>query len=111
MEKRLQENEAEREEALAREKLMSVKYKELDIFKLDIIARELKGIDQELGMVGKQVRVIDQDASKLRNFDEQQQMKNNVQTPLDGLHAMRAHIRDVITKCLSETQKMHIGTP
>ena len=29
--------------------------KELDIFNLDIIARELKSLDNELGLVGKEV--------------------------------------------------------
>merc|ERR1719206_613285 len=37
-ERQLLLKEKEREDALARERMMSVKYKELDIFKLDVIA-------------------------------------------------------------------------
>ena len=34
---------------------------ELDIFKLDIIARELKALDNELGLVGKEAETHDED--------------------------------------------------
>lgn len=39
---------------------------ELDIFKLDIIARELKALDNELGRVGGGVKSLHQDAGRLR---------------------------------------------
>ena len=41
---------------------------ELDIFKLDIIARELKALDNELGRVGGGVKSLHQDAGRLRRF-------------------------------------------
>jgi len=105
----LEQKERERLEALERERQMALQYKELDIFKLDIIARELKALDQELGLVGKQVRCAEQDVNRLKNYEERQQLTLSIEKPLDGLHGLRAHIRDVISKCLSETQKMHIG--
>jgi len=105
----LEQKERERLEALEKERMMSLQYKELDIFKLDIIARELKALDQELGMVGKQARAVEQDAGKLKNYEEQRQMLMVAEKPIAGMHALRAHIRDVINKCLSETQKLHVG--
>jgi len=109
LERALEMKEKEREAALEKERLMSVKYKELDIFKLDIIARELKGLDNELGRVGSGAKSLGQDAGRLRNYDEQQMIGQHGMNLLDQCKLLRAHIRDVINKCLSETQKMHIG--
>eukprot|EP00931_Biecheleriopsis_adriatica_P073872 TRINITY_DN4807_c0_g2_i2.p1 TRINITY_DN4807_c0_g2~~TRINITY_DN4807_c0_g2_i2.p1 ORF type:complete len:1372 (+),score=356.68 TRINITY_DN4807_c0_g2_i2:40-4116(+) len=109
LERLLEAKEREREEALARERLMSVKYKELDIFKLDVIARELKGLDSELGRLGSSVKSLNNDAAKLKNYDEQQHIGLQGDRMMDQCKLLRAHIRDVINKCLSETQKMHIG--
>jgi len=109
LERALDLKEKEREAALEKERLMAVKYKELDIFKLDIIARELKALDNELGRVGSGVKSLSQDSSRLRNYDEQQMVSQHSNNLLDQCKLLRAHIRDVINKCLSETQKMHIG--
>uniref|UniRef100_A0A7S2NCD8 Uncharacterized protein n=1 Tax=Alexandrium andersonii TaxID=327968 RepID=A0A7S2NCD8_9DINO len=109
LERELSEKEKEREEALERERLMSVKYKELDIFKLDVIARELKGIDNDLQGVGSEAKSLIVKAERLRNYDEQQAISNASDKLLDACKELRAHLRDVIHKCLSETQKMHIG--
>jgi len=105
----LERKERERLEALERERMMALKYKELDIFKLDIIARELKVLDGELGLVGKEVKNLKSVSETLKNFDEQQGIGNISNGMLDQCHQLRAHIRDVINKCFSETQKMHIG--
>jgi len=105
----LEEKERERQEALERERLMAIKYKELDIFKLDIIARELKALDNELGMVGKEAKFLQHSAGRLKEFGEQQQIHQHGCKMLDQCVQLRAHIRDVINKCLSETQKLHIG--
>lgn len=88
---------------------MALTYKELDIFKLDVIARELKGLDNELGRVGTEVKTLVSEAGNLKNFDEQQRIGQQAGRTLDTCKLLRAHIRDVIKKCLSETQKMHIG--
>ncbi|CAE7815132.1 unnamed protein product [Symbiodinium necroappetens] len=109
LERALDLKEKEREAALEKERLMAVKYKELDIFKLDIIARELKALDNELGRVGSGVKSLSQDSSRLRNYDEQQMVSQHSNNLLDQCKLLRAHIRDVINKCLSETQKMQLG--
>eukprot|EP00928_Gymnodinium_smaydae_P070386 TRINITY_DN54230_c0_g1_i1.p1 TRINITY_DN54230_c0_g1~~TRINITY_DN54230_c0_g1_i1.p1 ORF type:complete len:1256 (+),score=298.71 TRINITY_DN54230_c0_g1_i1:59-3826(+) len=109
MKNELERKEQERQEALERERIMALKYKELDIFKLDIIARELKALDSELGLAGKEVKSLQQDTGRLKNYDEQQQIGLHGSKLLDQCHALRAHIRDVINKCLSETQKLHVG--
>lgn len=105
----LEEKERERQEALERERLMAIRYKELDIFKLDIIARELKALDNELGLVGKEAKFLQQSAGRLKDFGEQQQIHQHGSKMLDQCVQLRSHIRDVINKCLSETQKLHIG--
>jgi len=107
--KLLEEKERERAEAAERERIMALKYKELDIFKLDIIARELKAIDGELTRVGRTAKDLLTDASRLKNLDEKEQITPHGDHVLDQCKEMRAHIRDVINKCLSETQRMHIG--
>lgn len=105
----LERKERERLEALERERLMALKYKELDIFKLDIIARELKALDGELGLVGQGCKALGIDAGRLKDYGEQQKIAFHGTKMLDQCQQLRAHIRDVISKCLSETQKMHIG--
>mmetsp|Transcript_7236 Transcript_7236/g.17149 ORF Transcript_7236/g.17149 Transcript_7236/m.17149 type:complete len:218 (+) Transcript_7236:1-654(+) len=107
----LEEKERERQEALERERMMAIKYKELDIFKLDIIARELKSLDNELGLVGKEAKFLQQSAGRLKDFGDQQQILQHGSKMLDQCVQLRSHIRDVIHKCLSETQKLHIGAP
>jgi len=105
----LADKERERAEALERERLMAMKYKELDIFKLDIIARELKVLDQELNLIGKAAKAMLTDASRLKNMDERENIAPHGDKILDQCKDHRSHIRDVINKCLSETQKFHIG--
>merc|ERR1712048_766541 len=109
MERDLQEKERERQEALEKERSMSVKYKELDIFKLDIIARELKALDNKLGSLGRVAKDLLQDAGRIKEYMDQQRISQQGDKMLDQCKMLRAHIRDVIHKCLSETQKMHIG--
>jgi len=109
MRRLLEEKEKERLDALERERIMALKYKELDIFKLDIIARELKALDNELSMVGKTAKALLHDAARLKNFDEKEQITPHGDNVLEQCKDLRAHIRDVIHKCLSETQKMHVG--
>jgi len=109
MKRLLEAKEQERLDALERERAMAMKYKELDIFKLDIIARELKKLDNELGMVGKSVKALQNDAGRLKNYDEREQICPHGDKMMDQCKDLRSHIRDVIEKCLSETQKMHIG--
>ena len=76
---------------------------ELDIFKLDIIARELKALDTELGMVGKEAgdgstidgcalglasfveaKFLQQSAGRLKDFGEQQQIHQSWPQTVQG---------------------------
>lgn len=109
LERLLAEKEREREEALANERMMKMKYKELDIFKLDIIARELKGLDHELATVGSLAKSMNMESNRLKDYGDQQKIASESSNVLDQCKLLRAHIRDVIHKCLTETQKMHIG--
>merc|ERR1712100_669411 len=109
MKKQLEDKEAERQEALERERQMALKYKELDIFKLDVIARELKALDNELGYLGKEVKMMQTDVNRMRHMEDQSQMGQHSDKMMGQCVDLRAHIRDVINKCLSETQKLHIG--
>lgn len=109
MQTALEQKDKERLDALEKLRAMALKYKELDIFKLDVIARELKGLDGELGYVGKAVRELQGDVGKMKHYDEQQQIGSHGSKMHDQCVQLRAHIRDVINKCLSETQKLHIG--
>jgi hypothetical protein len=61
---------------------MRLRYDELDVFRLDVIARELKVIDEHM---------------KAATSDE-------------GKWG-RGHVKDVINQCLKETHKLHIGAP
>eukprot|EP00913_Durusdinium_trenchii_P002615 g2421.t1 len=92
---------------------MAIKYKELDIFKLDIIARELKALDTELGMVGKEAgdgstidgcalglasfveaKFLQQSAGRLKDFGEQQQIHQHGSKMLDQCLHIGAAIDD-----------------
>lgn len=105
----LDEQDVALREAVEKERLMALRYKELDIFKLDIIARELKLLDNELGIMGKSVKFLQNDVARLKNYDEQKQLEEHGHKMMDQCVTLRGHIRDVINKCLSETQKLHIG--
>jgi chromosome segregation ATPase len=75
----------EREQTMARQLLS------LDIFKLDIIARELKEVEDLLH-------------SSYKSFSsDQPAVKGQVSK-------CKEIVRNIINKCLSETQKLHIGT-
>merc|ERR1719221_1512968 len=53
--------------------------------------------------------MLQQSAGRLKMYEEQQQIGNHGAKLLNQCQDLRAHIRDVIQKCLSETQKLHIG--
>jgi len=96
-------------EAAERERIMALKYGQLDVFKLDVIARELKILDDELGVVGKEAKSMHQDVGKIKAYEDQQVVTNHTNKMIDQCTHLRGHIRDVIHKCLSETQRLHIG--
>jgi hypothetical protein len=81
----------ELEAAREREQTMARQLLSLDIFKLDIIARELKEVEDLLH-------------SSYKSFStDQPAVKGQVSK-------CKEIVRNIINKCLSETQKLHIGT-
>jgi hypothetical protein len=74
-----------------REENMAKQLVALDIFKLDIIARELKDVE-DLSICAYKSVGQEQEALKAQ------------------LSSCKSIVRNVINKCLSETQKLHIGT-
>lgn len=103
--------ERERNEACAREKQLESRYAELDVFKLDIIARELKSIDRQIDGMRAEARAFLEAAKKFNSFNDQQAGTKSASFLSDTSTKLRGHIRDVIDRCLSETQKLHVGAP
>lgn len=103
--KELEAKEAERQAALDKANAMAHTYRQLDIFKLDVIARELREVDgeNELGLLGKNIKSFKEDTGKLKNYDEQQQMRNHGEKMLTQCHDLRTLIRATIDLCVSET--------
>merc|ERR1719253_392088 len=87
---------------------MRAKYSTLDIFKLDIIARELKKLDTQLETVRREAEDLQVDARKMP-FEHQAVANGSAQRQLDCCSELHGHLRDVIHQCLSEMQRMHIG--
>jgi len=81
----------EHEKSRRREENLAKQLLELDIFKLDIIARELKDMEELLKSTYKSVP------------QDKPGLKQDVGT-------LKEHAREIINKCLTETQKLHIGT-
>jgi len=92
--KELEAKMAERQAAMDQANSMAAQYRNLDIFKLDVIANELRGVDgeNELGLLGKSIKGFKDDTSKLKNYDEQQQMRNHGERMLSQCHELRALI-------------------
>jgi len=111
MKSRSSQFEEELGQACERERLLQLKYAELDIFKLDVIARELKSIDRQIDTLRGETRSLLEAAKKFTNVTDQQTSINCASGLTDHASRLRGHIRDVIERCLSETQKFHIGAP
>merc|ERR1712048_1186445 len=109
LERELANKEQERLDALAREKVMFSRYKELDIFKLDIIARELKGVLKKVETTEKHLKELKDQANRLKDYSDRKQIENSGNLMIDGCRQTEAHIHDIILKCFSETQRRHIG--
>eukprot|EP00927_Polykrikos_kofoidii_P048510 TRINITY_DN42785_c0_g1_i1.p1 TRINITY_DN42785_c0_g1~~TRINITY_DN42785_c0_g1_i1.p1 ORF type:complete len:1071 (-),score=180.35 TRINITY_DN42785_c0_g1_i1:275-3487(-) len=92
---------------------MKLRYAELDVFKLDVIARELKKIDSGVEALRRDARDVSELMKKhARHGGEAVRDRAIHQGLRVAQHGcdLRAHIRDVIDRCLSETQKLHIGS-
>eukprot|EP00927_Polykrikos_kofoidii_P059997 TRINITY_DN55079_c0_g1_i1.p1 TRINITY_DN55079_c0_g1~~TRINITY_DN55079_c0_g1_i1.p1 ORF type:complete len:982 (+),score=197.37 TRINITY_DN55079_c0_g1_i1:189-3134(+) len=101
--------ERERDEAQARERQLEMRYAELDVFKLDVIARELKLIDRSIDSMRSEARGFQDTAKKFMNANDQQASMKVAISVFDASTRLRGTIRDVIERCLSETQKLHVG--
>ena len=78
----------------------------LDVFRLDVIARELKVVDARLHAVAK-----DAAAAKGGGGGGAGGGGGGGGLLLDTLKWCRGHVKDVINQCLTETHKLHIGAP
>jgi len=99
----------ERDEAVQREEALKLKYAELDVFKLDVIARELKGLDTEVSKLRRETQSFVQTAKNFLDPSDKTQGVSCATGLMEMATKMRGHIKDVISKCLSETTKFHIG--
>jgi len=109
LERELANQEQDRLDALERERVMFCRYKELDIFKLDVIAREMKGVLKKVETTEKNCKQLKVDAGRLKDFSERRGVENHGDLLIDSCRQTEAHLHDVILKCLSETQRRHIG--
>merc|ERR1712094_50768 len=103
--------EAERLRALEACEQMRVRYAQLDVFKLDVIARGLKKTEQGLEALRRAARDVSE-ALKGRHGkepDREQALGDTLRMIQQGAD-LKAHVRDIIERCLSETQKLHIGS-
>merc|ERR1712151_1069981 len=82
---------------------------ELDIFKLDIIAREMKLVLNKVGLAEKSTKELQDDAKKFKDYGEKQKFNASGAEMQDQCKQIAAHVHDVILKCLNEKQRMHIG--
>lgn len=102
--------EEESAKAKARERLLELKYAELDVFKLDVIARELKNIDKHVELIRSESKGLEVSAKKFQSFADQNTGAKVASSLLDFSGKLRGTVRDIIDRCLSETQKFHIGS-
>jgi len=109
LEDQLLAQEKEKEDALNKFKVMFDRFKELDIFKLDVIAREMKAVLGKVQRVEKETKKLKDDASRFKDFSDKQQAIHEADEMQDQCKQTMAHIHDVILKCLNEKQRMHIG--
>ena len=83
---------------------------QLDVFKLDVIARELKAIDTRLGACREHARSFATiGMKKISNFQERELVKTFSEDTAEEIGDCRGIVKDVIQNCLSEIQKMHVG--
>lgn len=82
-----------------------------DYFKLDVIARELKKVDESLRGAKGDAAALQRYIKNIKAPDEAQTAGDALTQALNALGWSRGHVRDVIQQCLNETQKYHIGAP
>jgi len=70
------------------------------VFRLDMIARELKVVDENLKAIGGAGESSPGAAAE-----------KAVRPSEESMSWVRGHVKDVINQCLKETHKLHIGAP
>lgn len=90
---------------------MRLRRKATDYFKLDVIARELKKVDESLRTTKADTATLHRYIKNVKATDEAQTASDALMQALNSLGWSRGHVRDVIQQCLNETQKYHIGAP
>mmetsp|Transcript_109876 Transcript_109876/g.342475 ORF Transcript_109876/g.342475 Transcript_109876/m.342475 type:complete len:436 (-) Transcript_109876:175-1482(-) len=101
--------EFERDGANDREKQLMLRYAELDVFKLDVIARELKNVDRQMDCLRGDARTFQEAVKKFINSNDQTASTKVALRFVDATTKLRGTFRDIIERCLSETQKLHVG--
>lgn len=87
------------------------RYKELSVFKLDVIARELRSFERKLEAQRVDIQLLRRTSTKqLQNSDDQDWLALRCIDLVASCRELKSHVQDVIHKCLSETQKLHIGS-
>mmetsp|Transcript_40039 Transcript_40039/g.89779 ORF Transcript_40039/g.89779 Transcript_40039/m.89779 type:complete len:621 (-) Transcript_40039:160-2022(-) len=85
---------------------------DLDIFRLDVIARELKRVDENLGVLAERAGERGGASSEAgADAAATQGARHGRPLSTESVAWCRGHIKDVITQCLKETHKLHIGAP
>ena len=82
---------------------------EMDAFKLDAIARELKKIEVNVTACKRQAQGLVTHAGTLSGT-ARESVHGFASTLNEALQTERAHIKEVIQECLSELLKAHIGS-
>merc|ERR1711972_1172083 len=69
----------------------------------------MKGVLKKVETTEKRCKQLKDDANKLKDYSDRRQVEGNGNRLIDDCRQTQAHIHDVIFKCLSETQRRHIG--
>jgi len=101
--------EGERDDSRKEVKALERQYAELDVFKLDIIARELKSVDKQIDRLFDEAKTFLQASKKFTDYGASNASAKMATTVSDTSTRLRGTVRDVIERCLSETQKLHVG--
>jgi hypothetical protein len=96
-------------EAVEREEYLIERYKELDIFKLDQIARELKDVLKKVEVTEQHTKQLKNDARQFKDYHDKRRTEVDGDVIIDDCRQTEAHINDVILKCFNEMQRRHIG--
>eukprot|EP00658_Telonema_sp_P-2_P082587 TRINITY_DN875_c0_g2_i1.p1 TRINITY_DN875_c0_g2~~TRINITY_DN875_c0_g2_i1.p1 ORF type:complete len:277 (-),score=93.04 TRINITY_DN875_c0_g2_i1:367-1197(-) len=93
-----------------REKALLAELQQLDIYKLDLIARELKKIERGIGRCRSEAHDLVNHSQTLSSPADKESTHGCASSLLRQLEENREAIKQTIQQCLSELQKYHIGS-